>query len=394
MNRTLLLLLPLLGACSLEKCLLGTSIPYSESVVPPAPDYSTDAAWAALPERVDKADLTAPSQLDNQASAPADLFFLHPTTHFSSDQWLEPVGPGTASTELLEEVVIPKGAALFNGCCRIYAPRYRQMTIGGYFGDLEDTQAAFSVGYGDIERAFNAFLERTGDRPFILASQSQGSLQAMRLLERIDADPALRERFVAAYIPGAVHPESRFGTAYKHLQPCDAPEQLGCVASWDTYRDGASTRGTETLVHWQEGKIVKHSPETPQCTNPVSWRDDGAATKAQHLGAVNLVNGGHVPSFLEVIRATEPLGFNTTGLQDPVPNLVDTHCKGGFLFASDLSTTSYPASETGPGDYHLMDFELFAADIRANTVLRVATWLAAHPAPKPTDAPTPTTTAP
>lgn len=385
MNRAILMLLPLLGACSLEKCMLGTSIPYADSVLPPAPDYSTDAAWAALPERVDKADLTPPSLVDHQADAPADVFFIHPTTFFATDQWLEPVGPGTASTELLEEVVIPKGAALFNGCCRIYAPRYRHMTIGGYFGELEDSQEALSVGYGDLERAFDAFVARTGDRPFVLASQSQGSLHAMRLLERIDADPALRERFVAAYIPGAVHPESRFGTAYTHLKPCDSPEQLGCVASWDTYRDGASTRGTETLLYWQDGKITKLKPETAQCTNPVSWRDDGSATKAEHLGAINLVNGGREPAFLEVIRATEPLGFNTTGLKDPVPNLVDTHCEGGFLFASDLSTTSYPASETGPGDYHLMDFELFAADIRVNATLRVSTWLAAHPAPVPED---------
>ncbi len=375
--RALSLWLVALSACSIEALLMKPSGHFADAPAPPAPDYATEDAWAALPSTTDAADWVLPGTAP-VADPPADVFFLHPTTFFGTKAFNETLSPDSASTELLREVALAKAAPSFNRCCAVWAPRYRQATIGAFYADQEDAQQAFSLAYADIDRAFTAFLAQTGDRPFLVAGQSQGSLHAMRLLERIDADPALRARFVAAYIPGGIHPESRFGTAYTHLEPCDDPEQVGCINAWDTYRTGASTRGTDTIWHWQEGQLERLPAQTPQCTNPVSWRDDGAAAAAEHKGAVNIVSAGAQPGFMAIMRATEPLGFKTTGLTAPVPQLFDSACVDGFLRITDLSTTSYPPAETTPGNYHLMDFELFAMDIRENTVARVAAWTQAN----------------
>ncbi len=372
------LLLLALSSCSIEAMLMKPKVDFADVTTPPAPDYADPDSWAAQPNTKDAADWLLPGASAVKAP-PADVFFLHPTTFFRTDAFNETIAADSPSTELLLEVALAKSAPIFNTCCAVWAPRYRQATIGAFYADQADAHQAFSLAYSDVDRAFSEFLAQTGDRPFLIAGQSQGSLHAMRLLERVDADPALRKRFVAAYIPGAIHPESRFGTAYTALKACDSPEQVGCINAWDTYQAGASTRGTDTIWHWKNDTLERTPAEQPQCTNPVSWRDDGTATAAEHKGAVNVVSVGAQPSFMAITQATEPLGLETSGLQAPVPELFESACVQGFLHISDLSTTDYPPQETTRGNYHLMDFELFSVDIRENAVVRVGAWSKLNP---------------
>src|ERR1043165_6518595 len=55
---------------------------FSDSPTPPVPDYSRIAFWAAHPNKLDAADsVPLKSNLkDEQQTASADVFFVHPTT--------------------------------------------------------------------------------------------------------------------------------------------------------------------------------------------------------------------------------------------------------------------------------------------------------------------------
>lgn len=369
----LTLCVSMLPACSIG-CLLKPKNAFDAKAVPKALDYDEAGAWAALPDRDDNANRTPSGIKSAQKSAPADAFYLHPTTWFSRERWNDNTKE-KPSRELVDQMLMTAQASIFNGCCRVYAPRFRQMTIGAFYGEKKDMAKSANVAFGDVERAFNAFLKKTGDRPFVIASHSQGSMHAMRLLQRIDADPALRKRFVVAYIPGFAHPMSHFKNVYKALKPCSKPDQTQCVASWDTYVVGAKVEGHEPLVYWKGGKLVKLPMSAPrQCTNPVSWSNDGKKTKpAQHKGAVEPNNKGKAPDFKGLLFSSAPIGLKVVGLKKPRPKLLTAQCVKGVLRVPDLDG-KYPVTETQSGNYHMMDYELFWLDIRQNVQQRVNAW--------------------
>ena len=64
-------------------------------------------------------------------------------------------------------------------------------------------RAAFELAYSDVLRAFDYYLAHENHgRPFILASHSQGSLHALRLIQERLAGKPLQKQLVAAYLIG------------------------------------------------------------------------------------------------------------------------------------------------------------------------------------------------
>jgi len=54
---------------------------FSNSPCPPAPNYAQMDNWSALPTKKDPSDDCPRGLKNKQASAPADVFFIHPTTY-------------------------------------------------------------------------------------------------------------------------------------------------------------------------------------------------------------------------------------------------------------------------------------------------------------------------
>lgn len=359
-----------LSACD-PSWFIGPQNRFKDSLTPAAPDYQRPQFWAALPEQPGKSGLIPPGEA--AASAPdADVFFVHPTTWFDRKQWNARFEAGVAQ-EIVDEISMGTQASAFNACCRIFAPRYRQAMLGAFYADPEDAQPAFEMAYGDVEQAFASFLTRTQDRPFVIAGHSQGSMHAMRLLEtRIQKDPALLRRLVVAYLPGVAIPEAWY---QRHQIPaCEKPSETGCIAAWDTYRVGAEVKGHEPVYHWYGNQLLRVDPKAPrQCTNPVTWHTTShPSASAAHQGAVAGVNTGSDFSFSQLLFAQEPLGINITALT--APRSVITAACDQALRVPDLKALNYPVLETQPGNYHLLDYELFWQDIRENVKLRLAAW--------------------
>ncbi len=97
---------------------------------PAAPDYSKLKYWAALPFERDGADKTPRGYTDNQETAKADVFYIHPTTYHGSSSdslgWNAQLDDWN-SKHYVDDFHIPLEASVFNGSCKVYAPYYRQV---------------------------------------------------------------------------------------------------------------------------------------------------------------------------------------------------------------------------------------------------------------------------
>ena len=115
----------MLGLGPLVERVMTPSTPFDERLTPPAPDYDDPASWSALPERQDAADAAPDGQpAIDQRSAKVDVFYVHPTSAVGS-AWNATTSDPTIN-DGTDRLATGIQATAFNGCCAIYAPRYRQ----------------------------------------------------------------------------------------------------------------------------------------------------------------------------------------------------------------------------------------------------------------------------
>ena len=340
----------------------GPPAPFDPADAPPAPDYADPANWAALPERQGLEDRLpgGVSASWEQGDTPVDVLFIHPTGYLIGNSWISPMDP-RSKTEENTRWMMANQASAYNGCCNVYAPRYREANVFVYVQrDPSIPEKVLAFAYRDVERAFDHFLEAFNQgRPFIIASHSQGTHHAVRLLkERIDSSP-LRHRMVAAYVIGGRIAESAFDEM-ENIEVCGSPEQTGCAVHWDTF---------------SEAGIAEEYPDHAGnvCVNPLSWRTDGErAGREQHAGGVPPVGIFHKDLVGDDIAEQ----VDIAPLSEPVRNLVEAQCRNGILFVSDQSETAFfMPYRLSPYRYHGLDYPLFHMDIRDNAELRARVFL-------------------
>ena len=348
-----------------------TSQPFSPELVPPAPDYTKAASWASSPlfEETHRSWWVPPTvEPVDAAHARFDVFWIHPTTYFFGT-WNAAVD--SPLTNLITNVVpVREQAGPFNGECRIFAPRYRQLSQGVQDRfPREEQQAAMNVAFSDVWAAFQHFLNHTEGRPFFIGSYSQGTLHAMRLLKQWLPTASTKEttRFVAWYGIGNTVPETEMATT---LHVCRAPREVSCYVSYNTVLTG----DVEGSAHWRaKGK--------PTCVNPLSWRQNGAvAGMDHHLGAVPLMSSAGPGWRL--------LFYPFTRMFSPAPpdrGLVTAQCEDGILYISDpaANETVGHRYEFNPGGaMHAFDINLFWINLRTNIRERGENYLSLVGAPK------------
>lgn len=318
---------------------------------PAAPDYAQPAAWAAYPGRPSHAD-DVPAGVERGTDAGADVFFIHPTTYLAMSVGNAPFDVDGETGARIDTGVMKFQASVFNGCCRIFAPHYRQASLRAITSNSAPGYAAAELAYSDVARAFDAFLEASDGRPFILASHSQGSIHALRLLqERIIGTP-LQKRLVAAYIVGTALPLQIEALG---LPLCRSATATGCVLTWNTVRSGHDDRRRkQDAVIWWQGKYQPIGGRALVCVNPLDWRVDGATDAAANLGAVYSDGRGRpIPA--------------------PVVGLTGAQCEDGLLGVSIPFGERRHFSDllSLAGVDHDFDYSYFYMNIRANALARV-----------------------
>lgn len=335
--------------------------PYSSASSPASPDYAQPQSWAALPDRDDAADATPAIGVDRQENAQVDVFFIHPTTYFGTDNWNQ--APDNERVNLLTDMFVMRGqAAAFNGCCRIYAPRYRQATIYSFVDRSGSGQAALQLAYEDVERAFEYFLRNySRDRPFVLASHSQGSVHLRQLIEKRITGTPLRNRMIVAYPIGFSLNAEELAKSAPDVPVCQSAEQTGCMVSWNAI-------GPEAARYADTSKNI--------CVNPLTWKTDGAPADATlNLGGVSYP--GNFAGSLADVKDLPREFVDAKPILEPA--VADAQCVNGMLLVREIRSAHYSSRPMGRDNYHIYDYHLFAVNLRNNVELRVAQYLANPP---------------
>lgn len=296
------------------------------------PDYANLDYWAAHPYKKDPSDsVPQPLRKNYRPDSVVDVFFIHPTTFTSAkDLRMNPEISDAVLNAKTDYSSILFQASVFNEY-RVFAPRYRQAHYRAYL--IADTVAAlqaFEKAYADVKAAFQYYLENyNGGRPIIIASHSQGSTHAIRLLKEFFDGTTLGNRLVVAYIPGMNIPLNSF----TNLQPCRDSIQTGCFCGWRTYRRGYEPQMQERY-------------RSSYVTNPINWKTDSTYAPAQQ-------NKG------AVLRNFNKINYDVTDAQVHEGFLWVKHPKfpGSFLYKTS--------------NYHIGDINLFYVNIRQNIQTRV-----------------------
>jgi len=309
-------------------------VPFSNG--PPAPDYRMATSWAALPIMKDSADRVPVQshQKDLQGEARADVFFIHPTSFLKktemSDGWNADINDAVINFETDKGSILNQ-ASIFNGAGRVYAPRYRQAFIYSYYSEDKNIgKQALGLAYNDVKSAFEYYLTNYNNgRPFIIASHSQGTTHAIKLLQEYIDDKPLSDKMIAAYIVGM----DVYDTLYYKLKPCSDANETGCYVTWRTY----------AYDYFPEGYVMPERMAV--CTNPLTWTTTG------ELAPRESNKGGVLWKFDKVIKHV-----CDAQVKDGVLRIHEPRFRGRAFFNFK--------------NYHIVDYNLFYFNVRENAINR------------------------
>ena len=313
---------------------------FSENLIPSIPDYSNTENWAALPAINDQADqIPLNSNLkDGQATAKVDVFFLHPTIFTKKPEnqyeWNADVNDIKMNASVDNSTILNQASA-FNGSGKIYAPRYRQAHYHAFVtSDKDDKKKSLDIAYADIKTAFEYYLKNYNQgRPIVIASHSQGTTHATRLIKEFFDNKPLQKQLVVAYIIGiAIQPN-----VFEGIKPCKSGDETGCFVSWNTY-------GRDYYP-----KSHKFGLNTAVSINPLTWSSDSTYAPA------TLNKGGVGPKFTMY------------------PNMVDAQNHQGMVWVNrpNIMGSSFIKNQS----WHIADINFFYVNIRENLAQRIETYL-------------------
>ncbi|GAB5487237.1 MAG: DUF3089 domain-containing protein [Parasphingorhabdus sp.] len=323
----------------LMKYQMAPETAFDEKQAPPALDYAEDTAWAALPDMKDNADFVPEQLAAHSEPSEVAVFFMHPTTYLSDDGWNAPTDD-PASSEFRDDLVLRAQASAFNGCCDVYAPKYRQATLWSFMDETGSGDKARAFAFTDIERAFDEFLKRIGDKPFIIAGHSQGGDHSVRLLKAKISGTPLKDRMVAAYPVGFGFQESDMKKDMPDIPVCSQPTQTGCYVTWNSL--GAKATAFPDYV----GAV---------CVNPLSWTtDQKEVTASQNPGSLGV---GETTRFEKGVTSAQ--------------------CQNDRLLVGEFQSDMFDnlPMNMGEDNHHILDYSLFYASIRKNASDRVEAYL-------------------
>ena len=296
-----------------------------------ATDYSKPENWAALPTIQDNADWTPNGLTNGQDTALVDVFFIHPTTDVTGFKGNAEIDNKNINKQT-DNFPIKYQASVFNGSCKVYAPRYRQAALNNFFTKNSDnSKQAFNVAYADVRDAFKYYLEHYNNgRAIIIAGHSQGSKHAQRLLQEFFDGKPLQKKLVAAYVIGFPTKENQF----QYLKVAEDSTTVGGIISYSTFG--------------QDSKIATVVPEYSGAisVNPLNWKTDRMFVSGNE-------NKGSLSKKSEEIIHTIFGAKNGNGILE-----IQKPQEGGF-------------TPMVMKNYHLYDYSLFYINIRENVALRI-----------------------
>jgi len=211
--------------------------------------YTDLSLWACHPDSDDSVcdeDLTAVEVLPDGSTAirthqPAtspvgDCFYVYPTVDLSLTAGNH---DDLTDDEDARRTTLVQAGRLTEQC-RVFAPLYRQATLGTFLQDHSTVQEYFDIAYGDVLDAFEYYLAEQNDgRPFIVIGHSQGGQISSRLVrERIETDPAVLGLLAGVMPigwPVATDSGGSTGGSFATVPVCTSAADVGCAVSYRSY---------------------------------------------------------------------------------------------------------------------------------------------------------------
>ncbi len=322
--------------------------------------YAKVNMWLARPEIVKgNPALWLPKDFEDEgagiaADKKAAVFFIHPTSFLKKDQWNAPLDDEVSQARA--RIFLRGQASAFNQVGDVWAPRYRQATLGAFLTKKPEGQQALDAAYQDVLMAFDYFVrEIADDRPIILAGHSQGSLHLTNLLKDRVAGTALANRIVAAYVVGwPVSIEADVPAL--GLGVCMEAGQFNCILSWESFAEPADYGRIIEVYDTTRGFTGAPRKDTRVlCSNPINGDVNSEAEASANIGT--LVPNNELSDAVLV--------------EGGVPARCDDR---GFLLIGDppdLGPYALPGN-----NYHVYDYSLFWSNIRADVLKRMNKFLA------------------
>ena len=298
------------------------------------PDYSDLHYWAAHPWKSDPSDsVPQPLRANYVQDSTVDVFFIYPTTLTSGKDtcWNATIDDAELNAKTDYSTILYQ-ASVFNEQCRVFSPRYRQAHYRAFFTEDSIATPYFDTAYADVKNAFIYYLERFNNgRPFIIASHSQGTKHAGRLLKEFVEGKNLYNRFVCAYLIGMPIPADYFTV----LKPCKDSTATGCYVGWRAFKK--DFEGPEFILEEKFKSVV---------INPLTWTSD------ETYAPSSLNKGGILLKFNKLI-----------------PHVVSAQVHKNILWTSKpkFFGNVFLTSK----NYHVGDINLFYMNIRENVRTRI-----------------------
>ena len=298
------------------------------------PNYSDKDSWAVLPENIP--DEISTFNIDKNKKE-ADVFFIYPTLIDSKNQreWNSDIWDEDIRNDVINRPVKYQASAWLDAG-NLYVPYYRQAHIRVFNDKFRvDGDKALNLAYNDIKEAFSYYLENfNNDKPFIIASHSQGTVHAKRLISEFIDGKELQKQLIAAYLVGI----KVFEDEFKNIKPMNSPDETGGFVTWNTFKLNKYPR-KDNYENWFKGGVT---------TNPITWDDSKETKKDLHKGLLY--------RDLKIFSQNIDIKLIDGIVWSSIPNV-----PGKILLQTVRS-------------YHFADINLFWVDIRENAKLRVDQW--------------------
>ena len=290
-------------------------------------DYSKKSNWAFRSDIDDFLDLLPKNYNYKKDSLfPISVFYIHPTTLYNSDNW-------NADTSYFQNNVainlcLENQASVFAGITELYAPHYREMHIYSYT-DTINGYKAFEHAYNDVLLAFKYFIKNKKNKKFIIASHSQGTNHAKKLItDYISKDEILLSSLILSYLIGMDISKGELP-----IPLCEDSSQLNCFVNWRSFNY------LYLPSDWKYGSEFLS-------VNPITFSSDSLwSNRKDHLGVL-------LPNQKIVFKKSLIVRNKLSLLWVRLPNNV---------FLNKYKSDSY----------HKADFNLFWLNIRKNLQYRL-----------------------
>jgi hypothetical protein len=167
-------------------------------------------------------------------SPPVDCFYVYPT--ISNQRTVN----ANLQIGLQETAVAVTQASRFSQDCNVYAPVYRQITLGALDHPSRITLGNARLAYRSVLSAFRNYLAHYNHgRGIVFIGHSQGATILIRLLQQeVDDNAALRKRLVSALVLGGNVTVPKGGTVggdFAHIPACTSRGDTACVVAYSSF---------------------------------------------------------------------------------------------------------------------------------------------------------------